>query len=108
MKLIIAIVHDEDAHDLSEALGQVKIGVTKLASTGGFLRSGNTTMLIGIEADRIEEALEKIKENCKVRKEITTSSSIISEAGGFMTMPLEVTVGGATVFIMDVEQYLKF
>ncbi len=108
MKLVVAIVHDEDAHDLVLALSESKFGVTKLASTGGFLRSGNTTLLIGVEAGLVEQVLEKIKENCKVRKEITASSAMMSEASGFMTMPMEVTVGGATVFVLDVASHFKF
>lgn len=108
MKLVVAIIHDEDAHDLILALSEAKFGVTKLASTGGFLRAGNTTILVGVEADQVDLVLEKIKENCKVRKEITTSSAMMSEASGFMTMPIEVTVGGATVFILDVSQHFKF
>lgn len=108
MKLIIAIIHDEDAHDLLTALSKAQIGVTKLSSTGGFLRAGNRTLLIGVEEARVELALAIIKENCKERKEVTTTSSIISEAGGFMAMPLEVTVGGATVFIVNAEQHYKF
>jgi uncharacterized protein YaaQ len=108
MKLVVAIIHDEDAHDLILALSEAKFGVTKLASTGGFLRAGNTTILVGVEVGQVDLVLEKIKENCKVRKEITTSSAMMSEASGFMTMPIEVTVGGATVFILDVSQYFKF
>lgn len=108
MKLIVAIIHDEDAHDLISALSETKIGVTKLASTGGFLRAGNTTLLAGVEIDQVDVVLEKIKENCKVRKEITTSTAMMAETSGFMTMPIEVTVGGATVFILDVSQHFKF
>lgn len=108
MKLVVAIIHDEDAHDLISALSEASIGVTKLASTGGFLRAGNTTVLAGVEAGQVDLVLEKIKENCKVRKEITTSAAMMSEASGFMTMPMEVTVGGATVFVLDVSQHFKF
>lgn len=108
MKLVVAIIHDEDAHDLMMALGDAKIGVTKLASTGGFLRAGNTTVIIGVEVPLVDQVLELIKENCKVRKELTTTSTMMSEASGFMTMPMEVTVGGATVFIMDVSQFIRY
>ena len=108
MKLVVAIIHDEDAHDLISALSEAKFGVTKLASTGGFLRAGNTTILVGVEVEQVDQVLEKIKENCKVRKQITTSSAMMSEASGFMTMPMEVTVGGATVFVLDVSSHYKF
>lgn len=108
MKLVVAIIHDEDAHDLMAALSEAKIGVTKLASTGGFLRAGNTTVIIGVEVALVDQVLEIIKDNCKVRKEITTTSAMMSEASGFMTMPMEVVVGGATVFILDVAQFVRF
>ncbi len=108
MKLVVAIIHDEDAHDLMTALNKAKIGVTKLASTGGFLRAGNTTVIIGVEAAQVDRVMDLIRDNCKVRKEITTTSSIMNEASGFMAMPMEVTVGGATVFVMDVSTFVKF
>jgi uncharacterized protein YaaQ len=108
MKLVIAIVHDEDTHELIGKLNDSGFGVTKLASTGGFLRSGNTTILIGVAKEKVEEVLKLIGDTCKTRKEVTTTTSIISEAGGFMTMPIEVTVGGATIFVVDVEQHVKF
>lgn len=108
MKLVIAIIHDEDAHELILALSEAKFGVTKLATTGGFLRAGNTTVLIGVEAILVDNVLNIIRENCKVRKEVTTSAAMMSEASGFMSMPMEVTVGGATVFVVDVAQYHKF
>lgn len=58
MKLVLAIIHDEDAARLTTALNKEGFQVTKLASTGGFLRVGNTTMLIGVEEDRLDEALK--------------------------------------------------
>ncbi len=107
MKLVIAIVHDEDSNEVVERMNQMNIGVTKLASTGGFLKSGNTTLLIGVNKERVEEVMDAIRETCKTRKEITSASTMIGEAGSYLSMPLEVTVGGATVFVVDVEQYLK-
>lgn len=107
MKLVIAIVHDEDANRLIEALNEKDFRVTKLASTGGFLKSGNTTLLIGVEQAKVEQVLDVIRNKCNTRREITPSSTLIGEAGGYMSMPLEITVGGATVFVIDVEQYMK-
>lgn len=107
MKMVMAVIHDEDAHDLMKALTESGFGVTKLASTGGFLKAGNTTVFVGVKKEQVDKVLEIIKEKCKCRKEITTTSSIMGDAGGFVTMPIEVTVGGATVFVLDVEDYLK-
>ncbi len=106
MKLIIAIVHDEDAHALVKQLTEADFGVTKLASTGGFLKSGNTTLIIGTPKERVESALAIIEETSQTRKEITTTTSLLGD-NSVMGMPLEITVGGATVFVVDVEKYIK-
>lgn len=106
MKLVIAIVHDEDAHGLVKLLTASDFGVTKLSSTGGFLKSGNTTLLIGVKEDKVDTVLSIIEETCKTRKEITTTTSLMGD-NSVMGMPLEITVGGATVFVVDVEKYLK-
>ncbi len=108
MKLVIAIVHDEDANKLVDKLNESHFRVTKLASTGGFLKSGNTTLLTGVEKEKVDDVLALIREICNTRREVTPSSTLIGgEAGGYLSMPLEVTVGGATVFVVDVEQYMK-
>ena len=109
MKLIIAIVQDEDASRLISTLMSDDFRVTKLATTGGFLRSGNTTLLVGVEDDKLQNAMSIIEKVCKSRKQIATSPAPISGATGvFVPYPIEVTVGGATVFVLDVEQFSKF
>ena len=109
MKLIIAIVQDEDASRLISNLMSENYRVTKLATTGGFLRSGNTTLLIGVEDDKLQAALGIVEKVCKSRKQIATSPSPISGTTGvYVPYPIEVTVGGATVFVLDVEQFTKF
>jgi uncharacterized protein YaaQ len=109
MKLIIAIVQDEDASRLVSALMNDGYSATKLATTGGFLRSGNTTLLIGVDDDRLEGCLHIIEKLCKSRRQIATSPITAGGAVGmYAHMPIEVTVGGATVFVMDVAQFAKF
>ncbi|MBQ4289462.1 MAG: cyclic-di-AMP receptor [Clostridia bacterium] len=108
MKLIISIVQDEDASNLVSELMNERFSVTKLASTGGFLRSGNTTLLLGVDDERLEPALEIIKKVCVSRKQIEVFPSPAMGAMGMYTpYPVEVTVGGATVFVLDVEQFHK-
>jgi len=108
VKLIIAVVQDEYAQKLISTLMNEGFGVTKLATTGGFLRAGNTTLLIGTEKERVELALSLIEKVCKSRKQIATSPSPVSgTAGVYMPYPIEVTVGGATVFVLDVEEFKK-
>ena len=82
MKLIIAIVQDEDSARLVRGLMDGGYGVTKLATTGGFLRSGNTTLLVGVEDERFDGAMEVIEKVCKSRKQIATSPSPMSGATG--------------------------
>ena len=108
MKLIIAIVQDEDASRLISTLMSDGYRVTKLATTGGFLRSGNTTLLVGVEDDKLPNAMSIIEKVCKSRKQIATSPSPISGTTGvYVPYPIEVTVGGATIFVLDVEQFTK-
>ncbi|HHW66103.1 MAG: hypothetical protein PWP07_1193 [Epulopiscium sp.] len=108
MKLIFAIIHDEDAHGVMDELNKKGFGVTKLASTGGFLKSGNTTIFIGVEEEKVDEALSIIEKKCKSRKQVTTANlppTNITE--GYIPYPIEVTVGGATIFVLDVDRFEK-
>lgn len=108
MKLIIAIVQDEDASRLVSSLMNEGYGVTKLATTGGFLRAGNTTLLVGVEDDRFDGAMAVIEKVCKSRKQIATSPSpVAGTAGVYVPYPIEVMVGGATIFVMSVDQFIK-
>ena len=109
MKLIIAIVQDEDASRLVNNLMIDGFGVTKLATTGGFLRAGNTTLLIGVDDTKFEEAMGIIERVCKSRKQMATTPSSVGGVGGvYSPFPIEVTVGGATVFVLTVDQFMKF
>ena len=110
MKLIVAIVQDEDAGRLVSELMENGFGVTKLATTGGFLRAGNTTLISGVDDEKLDDALGIIEHICKSREQITASTSPMNggAAGGvYVPYPIRVTVGGATVFVLEVEQFLK-
>ena len=108
VKLIIAIIQDEDASRLINELMTEGYRVTKLATTGGFLRAGNTTLLVGVEDDRLDKAMEVIEKVCKSRKQIASTPSPISGTTGmYIPFPMEVTVGGATIFVLNVEQFTK-
>jgi uncharacterized protein YaaQ len=107
MKLVVAIVQDQDAGSLIVDLTEKEFRVTKLASTGGFLKAGNTTLLIGVDDEQVEDVTKIVEENCKTR-EITTSLLTVTMPGDtYIPYPLEVKVGGATLFILDVEQHIK-
>ncbi|MBQ3115188.1 MAG: cyclic-di-AMP receptor [Clostridia bacterium] len=105
MKLIMVIVHTEDSNKLIDRLAKNKVRVTKLSSTGGFLRAGNCTLLIGTEEDKVEEIIAIIEEICHSRKETITTPAYGFNAG--ISMPMEVIVGGATIFVVDVDQFKK-
>ena len=110
MKLVLAIVQDDDAIDLIEELTDKNYIVTKLATTGGFLKSGNTTLMIGVEEKSVKDVVKVIEDVCKKWKEVVstpTPSTIGSGSGMYMPYPLEVEVGGATVFVLDVDQFYK-
>ena len=108
MKLVIAIVQDEDAVRLVGKLMDEGFSVTKLATTGGFLRAGNTTLLVGVEEDKFDGAMHVIEKVCKSRKQIATSPTPAAGATGvYVPYPIEVMVGGATVFVLNVEQFIK-
>ena len=90
MKLIIAIVQDEDAQKLTSTLMNDGYSVTKLATTGGFLRAGNTTFLIGVDEERLEHAMELIEKVCKSRKQVATSSPVSEPTGVYVPYLVEV------------------
>ena len=109
MNLIIAIVQDEDSSRLINNLMDEGYGVTKLATTGGFLKSGNTTLLVGVEDDRFAGCMSIIEKVCKSRKQIATSPVTMGSSSGiYASYPIEVTVGGATVFVLTVDQFVKY
>ena len=109
MKLITAIVNKDDAYSVQTSLTSNGFQVTRLATTGGFLRAGNTTLLLGVEEDRIQEAVHVIESVCKSRKTMTSAPAALTGVthGEYTTYPVEVTVGGATLFILSIEQFLK-
>lgn len=108
MKLIIAIVQDEDSNDLIDVITENGYRVTKLATTGGFLKAGNTTLMIGVEKEKVDVVLGVIEEVCKTRKQVVTSPSpAAGSTGVYVPFPVEVNIGGATIFVVDVDKFVK-
>ena len=106
MKLIIAIINKEDSSMVSAALTREQFSVTKLATTGGFLQAGNVTLLVGTEEDKVDEALGLIRKHSSTRTQVVpqTLSFAADPSGG---IPVEVSVGGATIFVVDVDRFEK-
>lgn len=108
MKMITAIVNKKDTPFVCDALREAGIYFTKMASTGGFLRAGNSTLLIGVEDARLEETLDIIRTHCARRME---PAPLPSANAGTVHMPVSaramVPVGGATVFVTDITHFEK-
>jgi len=106
--LIIAVVQDQDVNRLLAKLMEKGYSATKLASTGGFLRQGNTTLLIGVKQEGVPEVIAIIKEVCRTRKQVVTPVTVGDQAlNTYIPTPVEVEVGGATVFTVKVESFEK-
>ncbi|TFJ93021.1 cyclic-di-AMP receptor [Lentibacillus salicampi] len=109
MKLLIAVVQDKDTNRLVDALGEENFKITKLATTGGFLKEGNTTLMIGCEDQYVDQALNVIKDNCSKREQMVAPISPMGgNADSYIPKPVKVEVGGATVFILPIEQFMQF
>lgn len=106
MKLIVTIMSKDDASMVVSALTEEKIQVTKLSTAGGFLNMGNATLLIGIEEHKVEKVISIISEYSSKRKQIMPNS-MPPELGISSVLPFEVTAGGATIFVINVDRYKK-
>lgn len=108
MKLIFAVVNGDDSAAVSKALSKNGFPATKLASAGSFLSAGNTTFLICVEEDKVDDVIGVVKQKCHHRKQfVPSASSYGAAAGAPPAMPLEVSVGGATIFVTDIERFEK-
>lgn len=106
MKLITAIVNKDDANDVHSELTAAGYFVTRIATTGGFLMSGNVTFLLAVDDDRVDGAISIISENSSTRKQFVPSAAAYG-SGPVSSFPVEVTVGGATVIVQTIERFEK-
>jgi uncharacterized protein YaaQ len=106
VKLVVAVIHNEDARVLINALLAHQHRATWLHSSGGFLKQSNATILVGIEDDKVEEIVTLVRENCHSRTQVVSPIPPIMEPGEFfLPYPLEVEVGGAVVFVLPVDRF---
>jgi uncharacterized protein YaaQ len=109
MKLVIGIVHSDDADTLLKTLTEAGHKATLISTTGGFLREGNATVFVGTENDKLEEILQLVRESCRKRTRYLSPIVPVTEPSEFyIPEPVELEVGGATVFVLDVERYERF
>ena len=106
MKLVLAIISGEDSSKVASALTKEGFFVTKLATSGGFLSAGNTTFIIGTEDEKVPGLIEVLKSTCSTRGQLKPSAPSLG-LGMFSAAPMEVQAGGATVFVLDIEQFHK-
>jgi len=109
MKLIIAIIQQDDLKNVLDNLLSRGYRVTKLKSIGGFLEVTNIILFIGVEKEKVEDVLGIINKNCRSReKYVETLPFNLIEGFSSFTLPLKVTIGGAQVFILDVERFVRY
>ncbi len=106
MKMVMAIINSDDANTVISNLTKVGFSVTKLATTGGFLKTGNTTILVGVEDEKLEDVLSIINKHSQSRKQLVPATSEFN-IGMIPSVPIEISVGGATIFVLDVERFEK-
>jgi Uncharacterized protein conserved in bacteria len=107
MKLVFAIVSNDDGANVISELNRNQFSVTKLCSTGGFLRSGNTTLLVGVDEEKVDAVIKIIEKKSKSREIVMSTSVPSGDFVGIPPYPMEVTVGGGTIFVLDVERFVK-
>jgi len=106
MKLLLSVINSDDTYSLTDALAREDYRSTVISTTGGFLREGNTTLLIGIDDAQVPAVLNIIRQTCRTRTKLITSFP--AEVGELLMTPIEVEVGGAVVFVLPVEQFEQF
>ena len=107
MKLIIAITNGDDVGSVVQNLTRGGFSATRLSTTGGFLMARNVTILVGVDEEKVPDVIEIIHAHSHSRKQIVPTTSEIGYGFAAGGVPLEVNVGGATIFVVDVEQFLR-
>jgi len=104
VKMVLAIVNYDDANAVTRGLTKGGFSSTKLATTGGFLMSGNVTILVGVDEEKVQAVIDIVREHSNSRKQMIPTTSEMSY-GYYPSTPVEVTVGGATIFVVDIERF---
>ncbi len=109
MKMVMSIVNGDDAEQLTTTLTDAGHHATNISTTGGFLRQGNTTILVGVQDEDVPQVLQLIRDNCHIRTQLVSPLSPVMEPGEmYAPAPVEIQVGGATVFVFDVAHFEQF
>lgn len=108
LKLVIIISSDSDADRLMKGLIEQGFPATKISSTGGFLHRGNATIISGVEAKEVDQVMAMVRSQCHARTEFVPVQTLpFFGEGTNLSEPVEVRIGGAIVFVVNVEQFEK-
>ena len=105
MKLILAIINRDDSRAVTTNLTKKGFSSTCLATTGGFLMAGNVTVMVGVDEEKVQAVIDVIQEHSHARKQMIPATAAEMGYGYYPSMPVEVTVGGATIFVVDIERF---
>jgi uncharacterized protein YaaQ len=109
MKLAVCTIHNRDKSRVNEAMVAAGFKFTVISSTGGFLREGNTTLLVGMEPEKVEDFKALINEHCRTREQLVSVPPLeAAPPGGLLSTPVRVPVGGAVMFVLDVDEFARF
>ncbi len=104
MKLIFAIVNQDDAATLTQELLKKGFSATSMMSTGSFLMENNVTVMVGVDQEKVQAVIDVVRSTCHQREE-TRPASAANSFGYYPSMPVEVVIGGATIFVVDIERF---
>lgn len=107
MKLVIGIINSDDVNELLAEITKASFQATKLSTSGGFLKMGNVTVLVGVEDEKVDEVVEIFRTCCSRRTQMIPTTPPYLGEGFVSAAPVEVTIGGATLFIIDVDKMIK-
>jgi uncharacterized protein YaaQ len=108
MKLVISVINRDDTYVLTDALVHKGYHATIVSTTGGFLREGNATLMIGVADESVSDVLGTIRDNCRTRLRYVNLFPPVGECEEYMYSPIEVQVGGAVVFVLNVDRFERF
>ena len=108
MKLVFGIINRDDRDALRQALMNAGYQATIVATTGGFLREGNATFMVGVEDAHVPDVLAIMKETCHTRTRTVYPTPPLVEMAPLISEPIDVQVGGAVVFVLNVEEFQRY
>jgi uncharacterized protein YaaQ len=104
-KLLIIVVSPNDGERLMQQLVRDGVPATRIGSTGGFLSRGSSTIISGVPVSQVEPVLDLIRRICPIRTELAPSQTLPLVGTAATGPPIEVRIGGAIVFVLDIERF---